>query len=192
MIDCPVTVAGINMGKYGYWILQRGSGVWRNEHLTRKPAVICKHGIPRYKCKECTRQYSRERYRQRRVEQLKLSKKCTRCGQTLPLTQFYKSNKNGDGRKYWCKECTLKQKRERLARKRHVPAGEIMKQHVGIKRYFFNKCVKCNQRFLAHKKEYYCSNCDNTVKFIMLLKEPRPVLSDRERERLEIKREYAI
>lgn len=33
------------------------------------------------------------------------TKKCSKCGRVLPVTDFYKSNRYKDGLQYYCKEC---------------------------------------------------------------------------------------
>lgn len=33
------------------------------------------------------------------------TKKCSKCGRMLPVTDFYKSNRYKDGLQYYCKEC---------------------------------------------------------------------------------------
>lgn len=44
------------------------------------------------------------------------TKKCTRCGRELPVTEFHKKNNALDGLQSWCKECqreALRQKNKR-------------------------------------------------------------------------------
>lgn len=41
------------------------------------------------------------------------TKKCTRCGRELPVTEFYKKTDSPDGLQTWCKECLKKQQRKR-------------------------------------------------------------------------------
>lgn len=44
------------------------------------------------------------------------TKKCTRCGRELPVTEFHKKNNALDGLQSWCKECfseAAKQQRKR-------------------------------------------------------------------------------
>lgn len=36
------------------------------------------------------------------------TKKCTRCGRELPVTEFYKRTDSPDGLQAWCKECFKK------------------------------------------------------------------------------------
>lgn len=36
------------------------------------------------------------------------TKKCTRCGRELPVTEFYKKTDSPDGLQTWCKECFKK------------------------------------------------------------------------------------
>ena len=54
-----------------------------------------------------------------------MERKCKKCGETKPLTDFYKTGrKNGDERHYECKECTKKRVKER-----HCPET-YRKQHL--------------------------------------------------------------
>jgi hypothetical protein len=43
-------------------------------------------------------------------------KRCPRCGETKPFTQFYKNRNTADGHTWLCKVCYLKNIRERTER----------------------------------------------------------------------------
>lgn len=44
------------------------------------------------------------------------TKKCSKCGRVLPLSEFQKCSRNADGLQYRCKECQNKATRIRYAR----------------------------------------------------------------------------
>lgn len=54
------------------------------------------------------------------------TKKCTKCGRELPLTEFYKRALSPDGLRLWCKDCT----RESLKR---TAARPILNANEGLK-----------------------------------------------------------
>ena len=39
------------------------------------------------------------------MEENVLTKKCTKCGRELPISEFYKNNRTKDGYCYYCKSC---------------------------------------------------------------------------------------
>lgn len=43
------------------------------------------------------------------------TKRCSKCGRTLPLSSFHRSKRSKDGRKWWCKRCTADYHRERYS-----------------------------------------------------------------------------
>ena len=45
------------------------------------------------------------------------TKRCTKCGRELPLSEFYRSNAYSDGCKSWCRWCSKKTSRESYLRK---------------------------------------------------------------------------
>lgn len=63
------------------------------------------------------------------VELEALTKSCTKCGATKPLSQFYRQPSGVLGRYSWCSECT-KANVKRLRAKRRAEMGEeAWKQH---------------------------------------------------------------
>ena len=44
-------------------------------------------------------------------------KKCPSCGETKPLSDYYKNSSAKDGHSYWCRNCT--RRRNKVYRKRH-------------------------------------------------------------------------
>lgn len=51
------------------------------------------------------------------------TKKCTRCGRELPVTEFNKRNNAPDGLQCWCKEC----QREALRQKNKRESGGMLR-----------------------------------------------------------------
>lgn len=45
-----------------------------------------------------------------------LTKTCTKCGRTLPLSDFYADKKNTDGHRSWCKDCCKELNKENYSR----------------------------------------------------------------------------
>ena len=52
------------------------------------------------------------------------TKKCSHCGQTLPIDMFYKNIRSKDGYSYTCKKCTNEMNRQWKSNKRN----ELLKQ----------------------------------------------------------------
>lgn len=48
-------------------------------------------------------------------------KRCTRCGQEKPLSEFYQEQKRRDGRCVWCKDCMLIYQRARRPSRTRYP-----------------------------------------------------------------------
>ena len=57
-----------------------------------------------------------------------LTKKCTKCGITKNILEFYADKKTKDGLTYWCRSCTAKQ------RKKNRYGEEKTARHVEIRR----------------------------------------------------------
>ncbi|MFA5407193.1 MAG: hypothetical protein WC343_00295 [Bacilli bacterium] len=52
------------------------------------------------------------------------TKRCTKCGEEKPLTEFYRDRTKSDGRKSWCKLCTSGYQREYYEENREKRAGQ--------------------------------------------------------------------
>ena len=63
-------------------------------------------------------------------------KRCYRCGEILPLDQFYKDTSKRDGLQYWCKACDKASKEADCKENRNRAIARIM----GLKR-----CGKCGK-----------------------------------------------
>lgn len=116
------------------------------------------------------------------------TKKCNKCGEVKPLTEFYTSNKTKDGRDTQCKKC--KQIYHDL-----LKAGALRSEEDRIEYYKINygkglkyidrevdrtngkkRCAKCNKVYpntldYFHKDQqtkdklhYYCKKCRNEVR----------------------------
>lgn len=57
------------------------------------------------------------------------TKKCTRCGRELPVTEFHKKNNAPDGLQYRCKECQREALRERNKRESGGACSEELKMY---------------------------------------------------------------
>ena len=57
------------------------------------------------------------------------TKKCTRCGRELPVTEFYKKSKAPDGLQIWCKECFKKASRQQRKRGSGGAGSEELKMY---------------------------------------------------------------
>lgn len=51
------------------------------------------------------------------------TKRCTKCGETKPLSEFSKKTASPDGLRWWCKTCTAIYQRQYLARNREKRAA---------------------------------------------------------------------
>lgn len=78
-----------------------------------------------------------------------MKKRCTKCGEKKPLSEFAKSLKNKDGLQYYCKECTKKYRRVHKTKK-----VEYNKNHHQIHK------TKINKR----QKKYYQINKTEIIK----------------------------
>lgn len=99
-------------------------------------------------------------------------KKCSKCNQILPITEFNKTRKNADGHAYLCRKCASKYAKEHRAKKRANPPeiapfktcyicqetlssdefGREYRNRDGLKSY----CRKCEGKYILdrmHKKE---------------------------------------
>lgn len=54
------------------------------------------------------------------------TKKCTRCGNELPLESFNKSAKSKDGLQYYCKTCQSQANKESIARMKELVKDRII------------------------------------------------------------------
>lgn len=82
------------------------------------------------------------------------TKKCKRCGKTLPLSEFYKNKACKDGLSSWCRECT-KQNSKKQYNKNKEKIIEIVKQH-----YNDNK-----EKRLEYAKQYILDNKEKLAEY---------------------------
>lgn len=57
------------------------------------------------------------------------TKKCTRCGRELPVTEFHKKNNALDGLQSWCKECQREALRQKNKRESGGACSEELKMY---------------------------------------------------------------
>lgn len=57
------------------------------------------------------------------------TKKCTRCGRELPVTEFNKKNNALDGLQSWCKECQREALRQKNKRESGGACSEELKMY---------------------------------------------------------------
>lgn len=53
------------------------------------------------------------------------TKKCSRCGRELPVTEFYKKSDTPDGLQSWCKECFREAEKQQRKRKSGGVSDEL-------------------------------------------------------------------
>jgi len=79
-------------------------------------------------CKECQRVYNHSPQRKaiikNRVHKVITSKRCPKCGHTLPASSFYRCRSKLYGIHDWCKECQRKISREHMRRVRQTEEGK--------------------------------------------------------------------
>lgn len=69
------------------------------------------------------------------------TKRCTKCGETKPRTEFYRSNQALDGLESWCKEC-----RRQASRERYRPIKETVRQRrLSTYRDGLKRCSECGE-----------------------------------------------
>jgi hypothetical protein len=56
-------------------------------------------------------------------------KRCTKCGQTKPLSEFHRDPKTRDRLRGWCKDCAIENVRESVARRRQEMGEEQWLAH---------------------------------------------------------------
>jgi hypothetical protein len=56
-------------------------------------------------------------------------KRCSKCDQTKPLSEFHKDPRTRDGLRTWCKDCAIEKVRESQARRRQAMGDEQWLAH---------------------------------------------------------------
>lgn len=54
------------------------------------------------------------------------TKKCTKCGRVLPISEFNKSRINKDGLQYYCRECQHEKYRDRYLSKEKISSNNSL------------------------------------------------------------------
>jgi len=122
--------------------LDRGSGAMTEDELAKitRRCNICGQEKPltqfsknkkgkygrQYTCKECSREYQRQRREERKAKGVVVpqEKKCSLCGEVKPASEFYADITAANGLSSQCKECILRVLREKLGRPRFfLPEG---------------------------------------------------------------------
>lgn len=80
-------------------------------------------------------------------EMIKL-KKCAKCGNEYPVTEFYKNNKNKDGLQSYCKKCHADMARDYAKRKSSTDRVETAEHTTLIKVYGNPKLAEFTPREL--------------------------------------------
>lgn len=137
-------------------------------------------------CKRCLAQAQGKVYEGKRNKDLPIPedfKRCSRCEQVLPKTQFFKSVDKSDGLQSWCKDCRYTTRERKNPPKEPVPEGlkrcYKCKQLLPATLEFFSAakntrdrlqagCKQCfkayreqnRHRILAQKHEHYVLNAD--------------------------------
>ena len=60
------------------------------------------------------------------------TKKCSRCGNEKPISEFYESKRSADGRLSWCKECCAIENKKRRSAKRIEVTEAAKGTHIGL------------------------------------------------------------
>lgn len=81
-------------------------------------------------CKKCWREFSQARYARfmqgkRQAEQKEDTKRCSKCKEIKPVSDFYKSNQWIDGLHVYCKKCVLAYQKEKRELKREISPGRF-------------------------------------------------------------------
>ena len=69
------------------------------------------------------------------MEEMIKTKKCAKCGNEYPVTEYYKNHKNKDGLQSYCKSCHAEAAREAARKKSSVDRVESVEHTTLIKVY---------------------------------------------------------
>lgn len=95
-------------------------------------------------CKQCSKEYNKQ-YLQKKKEERQHNnttighKKCSNCGQVLPIDSFDKDSGKKDGHNSWCKEC------RRIYNRQQVQKNKKRNEDNVTPLTGYKKCIKCGQ-----------------------------------------------
>lgn len=93
------------------------------------------------------------------------SKKCKKCGEIKPLTEFHKKKDAKDGLKYICKSCSKEKRRKRYEKNREYEKERNRKYHQKhrehYKEYYKRYRKENKEYFKEYRRKYYQENMES-------------------------------
>lgn len=97
------------------------------------------------------------------------TKECKKCGETLPLSEFYKNKKCNDGLSSWCKKCMKENSKQHYQENKKEIIENIKQNYQKNKKKileYHKQYAKNNKEKISeYSKQYYQINKENVLKY---------------------------